>query len=217
MRTFDTETGFFHDRRDAGERLARVLAKYRDRNDVLVLALPRGGVPVGFEVARRLGLPLDILVVRKLGVPHYPEVAMGAVAGDGTVVLNKELLGRLSVTEDSLREVAHREILEIRRRERVYRGERAEPEVKGRTIILVDDGIATGSTMKAAVKVLRAQGASRIVVAVPVAAYAAVLGMASQADELICLLTPEEFGAVGLFYRDFSQTTDAEVCRFLNR
>jgi erythromycin esterase-like protein/predicted phosphoribosyltransferase len=205
------EQGRFRDRREAGRLLADKLTAYAGRPDVIVLALPRGGVPVGYEVARALGAPLDVFVVRKLGVPGYEELAMGAVATGGVRVLNDQIVERLRIPDYVIDAVAAREEQELRRREILYRGGRPPPDIHGRTVILVDDGLATGSTMLAAIKALRQQQPARIVVAVPVASSDTCERLQPEADEVICAVTPEPFYAVGHWYEDFSQTTDDEV------
>ena len=209
--------GLFRDRREAGRVLAEKLAAYANRPDVLVLALPRGGVPVAYEVARALGAPLDVFVVRKLGVPGYEELAMGAVATGGVRVLNDQLVERLGIPEHIIDAVAARERRELARRERLYRGGRPPPDVRGRTVILVDDGLATGATMHAAIQALRQQNPARIVVAVPTASPETCEEMKARADDVICAITPEPFHAVGRWYQDFSQTTDEEVAALLAR
>jgi predicted phosphoribosyltransferase len=201
----------FHNRADAGRRLAEKLAAYANRPDVLVLALPRGGVPVGGEVARALGAPLDVFLVRKLGVPGYEELAMGAVATGGIRVLNDEIVDGVGISDDVIDAVAARELQELARRERLYRDERPPPDVAGRTVILVDDGLATGATMRAAVQALRQQQPARIVVAVPTASPDTCEALKAEADDVICAMTPEPFFAVGHWYEDFRQTTDDEV------
>jgi predicted phosphoribosyltransferase len=210
-------SGAFADRVEAGRRLADRLAAYARRPDVLVLALPRGGVPVASEVARALGAPLDVFVVRKLGVPGHEELAMGAIASGGVCVLNRDTVRALDVPARLIEAVARREIQELRRRERAYRDDRPAPAVRGRTVILVDDGLATGSTMRAAVEALRRLGPARVVVAVPVAAPATCAEFRGVADECVCVTTPEPFFAVGAWYDDFSQTTDEEVRELLAR
>jgi predicted phosphoribosyltransferase len=205
------------DRVDAGRRLAEKLTAYAGRQDVLVLALPRGGVPVGYEAARALGLPLDVFVVRKLGVPGHEELAMGAIASGGAWVLNEELVRTLAVPEQLMRSVVAREQRELVRRERLYRGNRPPLDVRGRTVILVDDGLATGSTMRAAIAALRRLEPARLVVAVPTAAPSTCDEIGSEVDECVCLLTPEPFYAVGIWYQDFSQTTDEQVRDLLDR
>jgi putative phosphoribosyl transferase len=201
----------FANRRDAGRRLAGELREYAAHSDVLVLALPRGGVPVGFEVAEALYAPLDVFVVRKLGLPWHEELAMGALASGGVRVLDNDLIRAARVSDEDIRRVTATEQGELERRQRQYRGDRPFPSVKGRIIILVDDGLATGSTMRAAVQALRAEGPARIVVGVPVAAPETCEAFREIADDIVCAETPEPFRAVGLWYEDFSQTTDAEV------
>ncbi|MGH9602399.1 MAG: phosphoribosyltransferase [Terriglobales bacterium] len=208
---------FFRDRADAGRRLAERLDEYRQRADVLVLALPRGGVPVGFEVANALGVPLDVILVRKLGVPLQPELAMGAIASGGTRVLNELVVNSLLIPPQTVEFVAARERLELERRERAYRGDRPPPAVRGKTVILVDDGIATGSSIRAAILALREQGARQIVVAVPVAPHATAHELAGLADRVVCVLEPEDFHAIGQWYDDFSQLSDGDVIRLLEQ
>lgn len=205
----------FQDRSDAGRALAGALTHYADV-DVVVLALPRGGVPVAFEVAERLGAPLDVFLVRKLGVPGHEELAMGAVASGGVQVLNDDLIARLGVTRPALDRVIARERAELLRRERAYRDERPPLAVAGRTVILIDDGLATGATMRAAVAGLRKLEPGRIVVAVPVAAHDACAQVGAEVDEMVCVATPSPFHGVGLWYRDFDQTDDDEVCALLS-
>ena len=207
----------FRNRRDAGRRLATELVTYANRPDVIVLALPRGGVPVGYEVATALGAPLDVFVVRKLGLPWHEEIAMGAIASGGVRVLDKELLRIARVSEADLRRVIAREAKELARRERQYRGDRPFPDLRDKTVILVDDGLATGSTMRAAVEALRQEGPARIVVAVPVSSPETCDAFRDVADEIICAETPEPFRAVGAWYDDFSQTKDEEVHELLER
>jgi predicted phosphoribosyltransferase len=207
----------FHDRADAGRHLTRRLGKYANRPDVVVLALPRGGVPVAFEVAVALHAPLDVFLVRKLGLPGHPELAMGAIASGGVRVLNNDVVQALHIPEAVIDEVAVQEQLELKRREQAYRDGRPAPPVRGRTGILVDDGLATGSSMRAAVAALRQRGPSRIVVAVPVAAAETCATMQGEVDEIVCATTPEPFYAVGVWYEDFSQTSDAEVRQLLAR
>jgi predicted phosphoribosyltransferase len=208
---------FFRDRREAGRLLAAQLAAYTNRPDVIVFALPRGGVPVAYEVARALNAPLDVFLVRKLGVPGYEELAMGAIATGGVRVLNDQLVGGLRIPDYVVDEVAASEQQELARRERLYRGDRPAPDVRGRTVILVDDGLATGATMLAAVKALRQQQPARIVVAVPTASPETCEQLRAEVDDIICAITPEPFHAVGLWYEDFSQTTDEEVRDLLAR
>ena len=205
----------FRDRRQAGQLLAKSLRRYARRPDVIVLALPRGGVPVGYEVARALDVPLDVFLVRKLGVPGQPELAMGAIASGGVRVLDAELARRCGVTRAEIDEVQARELEELLRRERAYRGRRPAPEVAGRTVILVDDGVATGSSLKAAIAALRRRVPAAIVAAVPVAPASTIQELSSLADEVVCVDTPVPFYAVGNFYDDFSPTEDEEVRELL--
>jgi len=207
----------FRDRIEAGQLLAARLSAYAGRSDVLVLALPRGGVPVAYEVARALEAPLDVFVVRKLGVPGHEELAMGAIASGGVCVLNDEVVQALRIPRRVIEAVAARELRELQRRERSYRRNRPAPAVSGRTVILVDDGLATGSTMRAAVAALRRLGPGRIIVAVPTAAPSTCEEFRHEADECVCDMTPDPFYAVGLWYEDFSQTTDDEVRDILKK
>jgi predicted phosphoribosyltransferase len=207
----------FRDRTEAGQFLAAKLGHYANRPDVIVLALPRGGVPVAYEVARALNVPLDVFIVRKLGVPGYEELAMGAVASGGLRVLNDQVVRALQIPDYVIDAVAAWEKQEIARREREYRGDRPPPDVRGRIVILVDDGLATGATMLAAVKALRQQQPARIVVAVPTAAAETCDALKTEVDEIICAVTPEPFYAVGFWYEDFAQTTDEEVRELLAR
>ncbi|HEX2179221.1 MAG TPA: phosphoribosyltransferase family protein, partial [Actinomycetota bacterium] len=206
----------FRNRSDAGRLLASHMEQYRGREDVIVLALPRGGVPVGFEVARSLGVPLDIFVVRKLGVPGREELAMGAIASGGVVVLNQEVVRGLNISSEVLKEVARREFEELQRRESAYRGRRPAIDVAGRTPILVDDGLATGSSMRAAIRALRKLDPARIVVAVPSAPTATCEALRAEVDDVICATTPHPFYAVGQSYQDFTQTTDEQVRELLS-
>ncbi len=216
MFPFETEiAGRYHDRYDAGRTLARLLMDHAGARDVLVLALPRGGVPVGYEVARALHAPLDIFLVRKLGVPGHEELAMGAIASGGVRVLNPRVVDQLRIPQSAIDRVAEREQAELERRERAYRGDRPPPRVEGCDVILVDDGLATGSTMRAAAAALKAMRPRRLVVAVPVAAAETCDELRAEVDEVVCALTPEPFYAVGLWYEDFSQTTDEEVRELL--
>lgn len=207
----------FADRRQAGDLLADRLADWHAGPDLLVLALPRGGVPVAFQIARRLGVELDVLIVRKLGVPGSPELAMGAIASGGIRVLNQDVVDAFGIDADALERVAGRERQEILRREQVYRGERPSPALAGRPLLLVDDGVATGATMRAAIAALRARQPAAIAVAVPVAPPDTVAILRKEADEVICLATPSPFFAIGNFYRDFGQTSDDEVRELLGR
>ena len=208
--------GRFANRTEAGRLLAARLSGYAGRPDVLVLALPRGGVPVAHEIARSLAAPLDVLVVRKLGVPGHEELAMGAIATGGVRLLNQQAIATLGIPPEAVMEVDRREQAELQRRERSYRGTRPPLEVSGKTVILVDDGIATGSTMQAAIGSLRHRGVRRLVVAAPVAPASVVATLHHVADEVTCVLTPEDFGGVGWWYDDFSQTSDEEVHRLLD-
>ena len=201
----------FRDRSEAGRMLAERLSAYAGRPDVLVLALPRGGVPVAFEVARVLQAPLDLFLVRKLGVPGQEELAMGAIASGGVRVVNQEVVEALQIPVSIVDEVAAEEQRELARREAMYRGQRPPPEVHGRTVILIDDGLATGSSMRAAVRALRQQNPARLIVAVPTASRETCAAIAGEVDEIICALTPEPFYAVGLWYENFEQTADEEV------
>jgi predicted phosphoribosyltransferase len=207
----------FRDRADAGRRLAAALQRYAGRPDVLVLALPRGGVPVAYEVARALGVPLDVFVVRKLGLPGQPELAMGAIATGGVRVINPAVVESLGIPPHVIDAVAVREQTELERRERAYRGSRPAPDVTGRTVILVDDGLATGATMRAAIMALRSQDPSRVVVAVPTAASETCEDLRDEVDELVCAETPPMFDAVGQSYDDFSETSDEDVRELLGR
>jgi putative phosphoribosyl transferase len=207
----------FATRRDAGEKLAEKLMVYANRPDVLVLALPRGGVPVAYEVARVLYAPLDVFLVRKLGVPGYEELAMGAIATGGVRVLNKDVIDQIDIPESVIDAVAEREQEELQRREHLYREGRPRLDVRGRTVILVDDGLATGSTMRAAVAALRQMQPAKLIVAVPVAARETCDELEDEVDEVVCALTPDPFMAVGMWYSDFSQTSDDEVRELLGR
>jgi putative phosphoribosyl transferase len=205
----------FRDREEAGQRLARELSRYSGRGDVLVLALPRGGVPVGWEVARALGVPMDVFLVRKLGVPGHEELAMGAIASGGVRVLNEEVISMIGIDEGTIARVAAEEQRELERRERAYRGDRPELKLEGRTVILVDDGLATGSTMRAAAVAVRALEPARLIVAVPVGALETCEQFGPEADEVVCAFTPEPFYGVGMWYENFVQTSDEEVCELL--
>jgi putative phosphoribosyl transferase len=206
----------FRDRAHAGRALGeRLREQYAGTPNLLVLGLPRGGVPVSYEVARALDAPLDVFVVRKLGVPGHEELAMGAIASGGTRVLNETVVGALGLGEQEIARAAAVEQTELARRERAYRGDRGPVEAAGRRVILVDDGLATGSTMRAAALALRAQNPERLVVAVPVAAYQTCEELGEVADDVVCLLTPEPFYAVGAWYEDFAPTSDEEVRRLL--
>jgi predicted phosphoribosyltransferase len=206
----------FHNREEAGRLLALRLSHYGNRSDVIILALPRGGVPVGYEVSHALNTPLDVLVVRKLGVPGHEEMAMGAIATGAVRLLNLPMISALHITPHSVVEVERRELAELERREKLYRGSRPRLETSGKTVILVDDGIATGSTMQAAIASLRQRQVERIVVATPVAPPSVLEILRQLADEVVCEMTPEDFRGVGQWYDDFSQTSDEEVHFLLN-
>ncbi len=209
-------TMLFRDRRQAGRYLATKLSAYAARPAVIVLALPRGGVPVAFEVAKALHAPLDVFVVRKLGVPGQEELAMGATATGNVRVVNHELIRILGISEEAVQAVAAAEEKEVARRERLYRGDRPAVDVTQKEVILIDDGLATGSTMRAAVQALRRQDPARIIAAVPVAAASTYGELAAEVDEMVCAATPEPFTAVGQWYEEFSQTTDEEVQELLS-
>ena len=201
----------FRDRSEAGQVLAGYLTSYANRPDVLVLALPRGGVPVGLQVARALKAPLDVFLVRKLGVPGHEELAMGAIASGGVRVLNQDVVGALNIPPDVIDRAAEAEQQELERREREYRDGRPPPDVRGKTVILVDDGLATGSSMRAAAQALRQLGPQAVVIAVPTAPPDTCEEFRSAGEEIVCAITPEPFYGVGMWYQDFSQTSDQEV------
>ena len=205
----------FRDRRDAGRVLAQALAAYHGRDDLLVLGLARGGVPVGWEVAAALRAPLDVFLVRKLGVPQWEELAMGALASGGGLVVNDDLMKNLGIGEQSLRDTIDRETAELNRRESAYRGDRPPADPKGRVAVIVDDGIATGASMLAAVRAVRAAGPESVVVAVPVGARSACRQLCREADDVVCATMPESFEAVGQVYADFHQVSDDEVRELL--
>lgn len=206
----------FANRTEAGRLLAEKLGKYAGRDDVIVLGLPRGGVPVAYEVAKRLGAPLDVFIVRKLGVPGFEELAAGAIASGGVRVLNEDVMLAIPHADEAIEAVTARETAELERREHEYRDGRPAPELRDRAVILIDDGLATGATMRAAVKALRQSAATKIVVAVPVGPPDTCREIEQQADETICLSTPEFFQAVGQYYEDFSQTSDDDVRELLS-
>ncbi len=207
----------YRDRKQAGQKLAEALSGYADRDDVVVLALPRGGVPVAFEVATRLHAPLDVMIVRKLGTPGQPELAMGAIASGGVRIVNEDVVRGLHISEAALEAVAQREEKEIERRERAYRGDHPPLEVRDRQVIVIDDGLATGATMLAAVAALKAREPAHVTVAVPTAAADSCERVRTQADEVIALAMPEPYFAVGVWYENFSQTSDDEVRALLDR
>jgi putative phosphoribosyl transferase len=207
----------FSNRTEAGRLLAEKLANYAGHTDVIVLGLPRGGVPVAYEVAKRLEVPLDVFIVRKLGVPGFEELAVGAIASGGVRVLNEDVMRALPNADETIESVTAKETAELERREQSYRDGRPVPELRDRILILVDDGLATGATMRAAVKALRQRGAAKIVVAVPVGPPDTCRELEGEADETICLCTPEFFQAVGQYYEDFSQTSDEDVRELLTR
>jgi putative phosphoribosyl transferase len=207
----------FRDRTEAGRLLAAKLTRYAHRPEVVVLALPRGGVPVAYEVARALGAPLDVFLVRKLGVPGHEELAMGALASGAVRVLNEQVVRTLRIPDDVIDAVTERERHELARRDRLYRGDRPPLDPRGRTVILVDDGLATGATMHAAIRALRRLDPAHIVVAVPTASPETCEELKTEVDDVVCAITPEPFHSVGLWYEDFSQTTDEEVRDLLAR
>ena len=205
----------FENRAEAGRQLAEKLDKYSGREDVIVLGLPRGGVPVAYEVAKRLRAPLDVFIVRKLGVPGFEELAAGAIASGGVRVLNEDVIRAIPYADEAIEAVTVKETAELERREHIYREGRPPPELRDRIVILVDDGLATGATMRAAVKALRERGAAKIVVAVPVGPPDTCRELAQEADETVCLSMPAFFQAVGQYYEDFSQTSDDDVRELL--
>jgi predicted phosphoribosyltransferase len=207
----------FADRYDAGRHLAERLANYSGCNEVIVLGLPRGGVPVAYEIARYLHVPLDVFIVRKLGVPGFEELAVGAIASGDVRVLNDDVVRVLPDAQQVIENATARERIELDRREKLYRDDRPPPELRDRTVILVDDGLATGATMRAAVSALRQRGVARIVIAVPVGAPETCRALEGDVDEMICTISPGDFQAVGQFYEDFSQTSDDEVRELLGR
>ena len=207
----------FANRTEAGRLLAEKLEKYANRNDVIVFGLPRGCVPVAYEVAKRLHVPLDVFIVRKLGVPGFEELAAGAIASGSVRVLNEDVMRAIPYGDAAIEAVTAKETVELQRREQIYREGRPAPDLRGNVVMLVDDGLATGATMRAAVKALRQSGAAKIVVAVPVGPPDTCREIAQEADETICLSTPEFFQAVGQYYEDFSQTSDDDVRKLLTR
>ncbi len=208
-------TDILVDRIEAGRKLTQQLLKYQDHPHGLVLALPRGGVPVAFEIAIGLHLPLDVYLVRKLGMPHRPELAMGAIAVSGIQVINQELVDWLNISQETFDKVVEQEKQELERRNLCYRGQKPFPLLSDRTIILVDDGIATGSTIKAAILAIKQQKPEKIVVAVPVVSPSLYQSLSGEVDEVVCLIQPEPLNSISLWYEDFGQTSDEEVCRLL--
>src|SRR5688500_7783581 len=213
---FESRTKLFRDRHNAGAYLAELLEKYSGRDDVVVLALPRGGVPVAYEIARRLQVPMDIFIVRKLGVPVHEELAMGAIATGGVRVLNEDVIRKLGITDEMIEAAAQEQERELRRRELEYRGEREPLDLGGKTVILAGDGLATGASLRAAVQTPILHPPARSGVAVPVGAEETCRLFESEVDEVICGKAPEDFGAVGAWYQDFTQTTDDEVCQLID-
>lgn len=207
----------FKDRVDAGRILAKELSKYASRSDVLILALPRGGVPVAYEVAKALNVKMDVFIVRKLGVPGYEELAMGAIASDNIRVLNEDVVKSFGIPEEVIEKTATKELHELERREKAYRGDRPKPEITNKTVILIDDGLATGATMRAAAAALKTKNPAKIIIAVPTAAADTCEFFEGKVDEIICVATPEPFYGVGAWYGNFSQTTDKEVCDILEK
>ncbi|MEA5508775.1 phosphoribosyltransferase [Crocosphaera sp. UHCC 0190] len=205
----------FHDRPEAGQQLATRLTEFKNRKDVLVLALPRGGVPVAFEIAKKLNLPLDVCLVRKLGVPDRRELAMGAIASGGVRIINYNVVNWLNLSPSIIEKVTQEEKLELARRELVYRGDKPWPTITHQTIILVDDGIATGSTIKAAIAILKQQHPQKIIVAVPVAPPSVCRQLELEVAQVVCLEKPDNLNSISLWYDDFSQTSDQEVCNLL--
>jgi len=207
----------FTDRVDAGKKLAKELSKYANRSDVLILALPRGGVPVAFEVAKELNVKMDVFIVRKLGVPGNEELAMGAISSDNIRVLNEDIVRSFQIPERVINMVAENELKELERRERTYRGDSPKPVISGSIVILIDDGLATGATMRAAASAIKTKNPAKIVVAVPTGARDTCELFGREVDEVICIATPEPFYGVGAWYGNFSQTTDEEVCELLDK
>jgi len=207
----------FTDRVDAGKKLAKELSKYANRSDVLILALPRGGVPVAFEVAKELNVKMDVFIVRKLGVPGNEELAMGAISSDNIRVLNEDIVRSFQIPERVINMVAENELKELERRERTYRGDSPKPVISGSIVILIDDGLATGATMRAAASAIKTKTPAKIVVAVPTGARDTCELFGREVDEVICIATPEPFYGVGAWYGTFSQTTDEEVCELLDK
>ncbi len=207
----------FANKVDAGKQLANTLKNFSDKDELIVLAIPRGGVVVGYEVARVLKVPLDIIIPRKIGAPNQPELAIGAVGQDGSVVLNKKVVAQLGVSRIYIEKESRQQQLEIKRRLDKYRGELPFPSLKGRKVIVVDDGVATGATLKAALSFVKKQGVKELIVALPVGPLSSINELKKEVDQVICLLTPEPFYAIGQFYKDFSQTSDEQVINLLDR
>jgi putative phosphoribosyl transferase len=207
----------FPDRKEAGCELVKSLSRYADRPDVIVVGVPRGGIPVAFEVATKLNVPLDVILLRKLGVPYQEELAFGAVASGGVRVLDQEIVEAAQISDSEIELIAARERKELERRERAYRGERLPLDVRGKTVIVVDDGIATGSSIRAGIRALRKMNPARLVIAVPVAPASTCRRLEHEVDELVCLQAPSSFVAIGVFYDDFSQVSDKEVTDLLHR
>ena len=207
----------FKNREEAGEKLADDLTEYANRNDVIILALPRGGVPVAYEVAKKLKVPMDVFLVRKLGVPGQEELAMGAIASGGVEVLNKDIVQSLGISRSTIDKVAEKEHRELERREKSYRGDRPKPEIKNKHVILIDDGLATGASMRSAVRAVRSWNPAEVIVAVPTSAPDTCELFEYEADSIVCLSTPKPFYGVGAWYEDFSQTTDEEVSNLLEK
>lgn len=212
---FGEDAPLFEDRRDAGHRLAEKLQALELKGDIIVLALPRGGVPVGYEIARALDAPLDIFVTRKIGAPGNPEFAIGAIASDGTVVLDDNVVEDLYISDSYIESETERQLTEVQRRLSVYRGDEPPPRIEGRTVVLVDDGVATGATVRASLRALRQRGPARLVLAVPVGPPQTIAELRELADDIVVVDTPQPFWAIGRFYRSFSQTTDDQVIQLL--
>ena len=207
----------FENRRDAGKQLAKELSEFKGQNDAIVLGLPRGGIPVAYEVAKALELPLDVFIVRKLGVPGQPELAMGAIASGDIKVMNESVVRNAGISDQQIEEVAHKEKEELKKREKAYRGARPDIDLQGKTVLIVDDGLATGASMRAAISALRKHNPKKIIAAIPTAPRDTCQEFESEVDQIICLRTPSPFWGVGGSYQNFSQTTNEEVRTFLNK
>jgi len=207
----------FENRRDAGKQLAKELSEFKGQNDAIVLGLPRGGIPVAYEVAKALELPLDVFIVRKLGVPGQPELAMGAIASGDIKVMNESVVRNAGISDQQIEEVAHKEKEELKKREKAYRGARPDIDLQGKTVLIVDDGLATGASMRAAISALREHNPKKIIAAIPTAPRDTCQEFESEVDQIICLRTPSPFWGVGGSYQNFSQTTNEEVRTFLNK